>query len=66
MCEESNVATFFPKEQMILEKCPDGNHVLVSIFGEAGFRCWQKLKLSDLPNDFIGLDDLKRFGINRS
>lgn len=39
-------------------------HVIAGIWEyPAGYRFWEKLALADLPNDFLGIDDLERFGI---
>jgi len=54
----------FPKENISIKLMDDGVHVLASLYTHQGARWWDKYHLSDLPNDFISLDDLKRFGIN--
>jgi hypothetical protein len=53
-----------PKEDIRVKLMGDGIHVLASLYKHQGARWWDKYHLSDLPNDFISLDDLKRFGIN--
>lgn len=54
-----------PKEQIRLEPSRDGKHIMASIYEHPeGVRYWFKYDYSDLPNDFISLYDLKRFGIN--
>jgi len=52
-----------PKDQITLELMADGIHVMASLFKDKGYRHYEKYKLSDLPNDLISPDDLKRFGI---
>lgn len=53
-----------PKDQIIIDLCPDGKYVMASLGETDGYRQWEMIKLSDLPNNDISLDDLKRFGIN--
>lgn len=51
-----------PKEQIELTIMADGQ-IVASLFEREGFRYWQRIDPSNLPNDLISLDDLKRFGI---
>lgn len=53
-----------PGNQVLLRKI-DGTHVAVSAHESNGYRYWTKFALSDLPNDLISCDDLKRLGIQR-
>jgi hypothetical protein len=53
-----------PQEYIEIRLMDDGIHVLASLYEHQGARWWNKYHLSDLPNDLISLDDLKRFGIN--
>jgi hypothetical protein len=52
------------KDQIELTLTRDGRRVVASLYEEMGYRHWQIISLSDLPNDLISLDDLKRFGID--
>jgi hypothetical protein len=40
------------------------DHVAVSAHENCGYRHYTKVALVDLPNDQIGMDDLKRVGID--
>lgn len=51
-------------EDILIRPCGDGEYIFASYFEENGWRHWDKYRLSELPNDLISLDDLKRFGIN--
>jgi hypothetical protein len=59
-------AVLLPKEQWEIKifKGTSGIHILSSISTIAGYRNWEKYKSSDLPNNLISIDDLKRFGID--
>jgi len=50
--------------QIDIKECNDGLHVIASIYENEGFRHYEKYPISDLPNNLISLNDLKRFGIN--
>ncbi len=52
------------KEQIKLELCQHGEHVILSLFENEGYRDWEIYKLSYFPNNLISFEDLKRFGIN--
>ncbi len=52
------------KEDIKMILMNDGIHVAVSLYKHQSARWWDKYHLSDLPNDFISIEDLKRFGIN--
>lgn len=48
-----------PKSQWKIKRCgPD--HAIVGMHTNGGAIYWTKFALVDLPNDFIGDDDLKR------
>ena len=65
MCVKDNEAKLLSKEGIALQLCPEGVHVLASLFEQPlGTRWWQKFRLIDLPNELISTDDMKRFGIN--
>lgn len=52
-----------PKEDWDL-RLVAGGRVVAGIYEDpAGYVRYAMIDLSDLPNDLIGLDDLKRFGI---
>jgi hypothetical protein len=53
-----------PQNQIKMSLDSDGMHVIASLYEHEGYRFWDKYRLSDLPNDFISLNDLKRFGID--
>ncbi len=53
-----------PKDQIDIKLTSDGLHVIASLYENEGYRHYEKYPLSDLPNELISLDDLKRFGIN--
>ena len=40
-----------------------GDFVIVGAHEHLGYIHYTKFALSDLPNDFVGLDDLERIGI---
>lgn len=45
---------------------PDGLHVAAALHlcgPEETHLYWTKIALADLPNDLVGIEDLKRFGI---
>jgi hypothetical protein len=52
------------KKEIDIRADPDGKHVQVAMFSNDGFLHYNKFQLSDFPNDFIGSDDFKRFGID--
>ena len=53
-----------PKEQYKIQLTKDGKHIAASIYEHPeGVRYWFKYDFSDLPNDFISIEDLERFGI---
>ena len=52
------------KEDIDIRLDPDGKHVYVALFANGEYLHYEKFALSDFPNDFIGADDLKRFGID--
>jgi hypothetical protein len=51
-----------PKNQIRIER--QGDCILAGLWEEEGYIYWGKFLFSDLPNDLISLDDLKRFGID--
>lgn len=53
-----------PKDQIEIKQ--EGDYILASLYENEGYRWWDRYEPSDLPNDLISLDDLKRFGINIS
>ena len=40
------------------------NSIIVGAHEHNGYRWYTRLALSDLPNDLVSLNDLKRLGIN--
>ena len=53
-----------PKDQFKIELSRDGVHIIASFYEHKGYRWYDKYHLSDFSNDLIGLNDLKRCGIN--
>ncbi len=54
-----------PKEQYRIELTQDGKAIAAGIYEHPqGVRYWVKYEFSDLPNDYISIEDLERFGIN--
>lgn len=54
-----------PSDQITIELSQDDNSVIASLFEyPEGYRYYNKYPISELPNNLISLDDLKRFGIN--
>jgi len=51
-----------PKELWKIEPIGD-SHVAAGIHEVRGAYHWTKFALADLPNDLLGVDDLKRHGI---
>lgn len=51
-----------PRDEIRVEAFSD-THLAVALYTRAGSLYWQKLALSDLPNDLIGIEDLERFGV---
>jgi len=75
-CETLPGMRRLPKDEWLIERadadgypCDGGERILVSAHGflppgcteESGW--WVSFALSDLPNDLVSADDLKRFGI---
>jgi len=55
-----------PKSEWLIELC-GRDHIAAGIYEHPiGYTWWKKVALTELPNDHISLDDLKRFGILRS
>lgn len=53
-----------PKSQLMIEPCGnDANYVIIGAYEHLGYRYFQKIRLADLPNNIVSLEDLKRFGI---
>lgn len=52
------------KTDITLKLMEDGKRVIASLFENEGYRHYDLFNVSDLPNDLISLDDLKRFGID--
>lgn len=62
---EGEVVELLPKSEMTIEPCrADPNYVIVGAHEHQGYRYFTKVRLADLPNDLVSLDDLERFGIN--
>ena len=53
-----------PRNDIDIRRDPDGVHVYVALFENEGYLHYKKFPLSNFPNDFIGCDDLERFGID--
>ncbi|MDD5773951.1 MAG: hypothetical protein PHX78_10850 [bacterium] len=58
-----------PKDQIkIIVNDLDNTEIIAGIHSHIidghNIRCWEKYKVSDLPNDLIDSNDLKRCGIN--
>ena len=51
-------------EQIDIKEMNDGIHIIASLFENEGWRNYEIYHISELPNDLISLNDLKRFGIN--
>jgi len=56
-------------EKKLITFQPTGEQMVIisryAVETEEGYWAyWDKYRLSDLPNDFISLDDLKRLGVN--
>jgi len=52
-------------DQIKIQPSYDGIHIIASLYEHPkGYRYWEKYRISDLPNDLISLNDLKRFGID--
>ena len=56
--------TLLPKERITLKLSEDKTCVIAGIYEYAGYMDYEKYRFSDLPNDLVSIDDLKRFGIN--
>ena len=41
----------------------DSNYAIVGIYEHLGYVYYQKIRLRDLPNNLISIDDLERFSI---
>jgi hypothetical protein len=52
-----------PKEQWRLERIP-GGFVAAGIYDNCGHRHWVKFAELDLPNDLVGVEDLKRLVVD--
>jgi hypothetical protein len=52
-----------PRDLITIQPLGDGVRVIASLFHRRGYRHYEIYPLSDLPNDLITHDDLKRFGI---
>lgn len=52
------------KNQIDIKLSSDNRYVIASLYENNGYREWEKFKLSELPNNLISLDNLKRFGVN--
>lgn len=52
------------EEDIKIKLSKDGEYIVASLFENEGYRDWKTYNLSDLPNDLISYDDLKRFGID--
>ncbi len=51
-----------PKEQQTLAR--SGDAVVVGSHEHEGYRNYERFALSDLPNNLVSLDDLKRVGVD--
>jgi hypothetical protein len=54
-------ARLLPKEQFTFEQ--GHGYIIAGLWEWRGYRCFVKYRLSELPNDLVSLDDLKRVGI---
>ena len=53
-----------PKSEWTMELSTNRQYLIVGSHENLGFRHYHRVPLSDLPNDEVSLDDLKRFGID--
>jgi hypothetical protein len=51
--------TPLPKSEWLVKRCGP-NHAIVGMHANGGGIYWTKFALVDLPNEFIGVQDLKR------
>jgi hypothetical protein len=57
------VRRLVPKEEWIIEML-DENHIAAGLWEyPENHVFWEKVALSDLPNDLISFEDLERFGV---
>jgi len=55
--------TPLPKSEWRVKRCgPD--HAIVGMHTNGGGIYWTKFALADLPNEFIGVEDLKRIVVD--
>lgn len=55
--------TPLPKSEWQIKRCGAG-HAIVGMHLHGGGIYWTKFALVDLPNDFIGIEDLKRIVVD--
>ena len=53
-----------PKTQIEIETTGDQLSIIAACHVNNGYLHWTKIDKSDLPNDLIGMDDLKRAGVD--
>lgn len=52
-----------PRDEIRLEGPDCTGHVVAALHALDGVLYWTKWRLADLPNELVGVEDLKRFGI---
>lgn len=58
------VSNMLSRDRMFMHLDRTGQYLYLSLFERNGYRDWVVCPISNFPNDFIGSEDLKRFGIN--
>ena len=54
-----------PKNQIqIVINSLNDKEILAALHNNEGYLYWTKFQVSNLPNEFVSLSDLERFGIN--
>lgn len=51
-----------PRDEIRIEPY-SATHLAVAIYTRLGALYWQKVRLLDLPNDLLGIEDLERAGV---
>lgn len=51
-----------PRDEIRIER-HDDQQIAVALYTREGAVYWQKMPLTDLPNDLIGIEDLERHGV---
>ena len=56
--------TILSKDEIDIKPTRDGVHIIAAVLAHGDDLWYEKYHISDLPNSFISLDDLERFGID--